>query len=169
MLRLHSTEAVQVSPVALLVQELLSVLLSVDVQQGRPDAPKLCYGDGPSAHPADVSALGGDLPLKEELPLLRGEAVLGEDLQVLRFGENSADEGFRRPGTDDVPAGAVAQDSAQGVDDDALARAGLAGQGVKAPVKGDVRLLNDGDVLDVQKRKHGSVPFISPSPPAPTR
>jgi sugar phosphate isomerase/epimerase len=69
-------------------------------------------------------------------------------------GEFGADEGLCGSGTDQLPGGPAAQHSAHGVDDDGLTGAGLARQGVEPREKPDVRLLDDGNILDVKQFQH---------------
>ena len=150
-LRLHPAEAVQVGAVLFLVQQLLPVVLAVDVQQRAADPAQLGHGHRPAAHAAGVLPVGVDLPLEQKLPVLRLQAALLQGRQGRHAGEHGADEGLRRAGADQVPAGPLAQHGPHGVDHDALSGAGLAGQGVEALVEGDVRLLDHRDILNMQQ------------------
>ena len=58
---------------------------------------------------------------------------------------------------DQLTAGALAQHGAEGVNNDGFARARLAGQGVEARLEPDVRLLNNGDILNMEHFQHGVV------------
>jgi hypothetical protein len=55
-----------------LIQELLPVLLAVDIQQLTAHIFELGYGDRPAIDPAEVFAVGQDLPLKKKLSVLIG-------------------------------------------------------------------------------------------------
>jgi hypothetical protein len=144
--------------VPLLVQELGPVVLAVDVQQVSPQLPQLGHGEGPAVGTADVFPVAGYLPLEEQVPVLvRGQPVLQQARQIRRDGgELRADKSLGGPGADKVPGGPPPQDGPHGVDDDGFARAGFAGQGVEAGTELDVRLLNDRDILNVQKLQHGN-------------
>ena len=94
--------------------------------------------------------------------LVRGQAVFRQARQVRRDrGELRADKGLGGPGADQIPGGPSPQDGPHGVDDNGLARAGLAGEGVEAWAEPDVRLLNDRDILNVQKLQHGGHSFTA--------
>ena len=150
-LPVHLTEAVQVGPMLFLVQQLLSIMLAVDVQQGSADFPQLGHSYGPAAHPAGVFAVGVDLPLQQQLPVLRLDAALLQCRQGRHAGKYGADKGFRRPGADQIPAGPLTQHSAHGVDDNAFTGAGFAGKGVEALIEGNIGFLYYCDVFNVQQ------------------
>ena len=150
-LRLYPAKAVQIGAVLLLIQQLLPVMLAVDIQQRAADPPQLGHGHRPAAHPAGVFPIGIDLPLEQQLPVLRLHAALLQHRQRRHPGEHGADKGLRRAGADQVPAGTLAQHGPHGVDHDTLSGAGLAGQSVEALVKGDVRLLNHRDIFNMQQ------------------
>ena len=59
-----------------------------------------------------------------------------------------------RPGADQLPGCSLPQNSAEGVNDNRLARARLTRQGVESGPKGDVRLLNDGNILNMKQFQH---------------
>ena len=63
-----------------------------------------------------------------------------------------------RPGADQLPGCSLPQNSAEGVNDNGLARARLTRQGIESGPKGDVRLLNDGNILNMQQIKHIVLP-----------
>ena len=62
-------------------------------------------------------------------------------------GEAGADVGLVGPGADQVTGGALTQHGAQRVNDDGFTGAGLAGEGVEARLKGDIRPVDDGDIF----------------------
>ena len=141
----------------LLVQQLLAIVLPVDVQQAAAQRFQLAHRHGPSVHPAGALAVAADLPLqKQGAVLLRRDAQRLRDRGV-RAGEHSTDEGLVRAGADQLTAGALAQHGAEGVDDDGFARARLTGQGVEARLEPDVRLLDDGDIFNMEHFQHGVV------------
>ena len=139
----------------LLIQKLLSVVLAVDIQQGGAQAAELGHSHRPAVDPAGVPAVGVDLPLEEELPLPGVQAALPEDRQLRHGGEHRADKGLCRAGPDQLPAGPLAQYRPHGVDDDGFPGACLAGEGVETGVKGDVSLLDHGDIFNMEQVQHG--------------
>ena len=161
---LRPAKAVQIQQVLLLVQQLLAVVLTVDIQQAAAQGAKLGNGDGASVDPADVLAVAVDLPLQKQLPLPGNAQVLPQPGRNVR--EARADKGHIGPGTDQVPGGPLAQHGADGVDDDGLTGAGFAGQGVEAGPELDVRALDDGDILNVEQLQHLRIPPMSAPCPA---
>ena len=141
---------VQIRKVLRLVKELLRVVLAVDVDQLSAQLFEDGHGDGPSVDAADVFAVAIDLPLHQKLARLIVHTVFLEPRKLRHIGEHGADESAVRPGANDVPVRPLAQDGRDGVDHDRFTGAGLAGQDVEAPVKGDLRLLDDGDIFDVE-------------------
>ena len=135
------------------VQQLLSVVLAVDVQQLTPQLPQLGHGHQPPVHPADIPAVPLDLPLEEQL-LPRRDPVFLQPAQPGHAGEHRVDQGRLRPGADQLPAGPLPQHRTDGVNDDGLARSGLTGQSVEARIELDIGPLDDRDILNVKQRKH---------------
>ena len=103
--RFHPAEAIQISAVLLLVQKLLAVMLTVDIQKLRADLPQLRDRQRPSVDPAGVFAVRRHLALQEEISILiRGDAVFRQARKLLRnVGKHSADKRLGRPGTDQFP------------------------------------------------------------------
>ena len=139
----------------LLVQKLLAVVLAVDIQQAAAQHFQLSHRHRPPVHPADVFSVAVDLPLQQQRAvLLRGDAQRLR-YRVVHAGEHCTDEGLVHTCTDQLAAGALPQHGAKGVDDDGLTRARFAGQGVEARLEPDVRLLDDGDILNMEHFQHG--------------
>ena len=162
---LRPPEAVQISPVLLLIQKLLAVVLAVDVQQFGTDLPQLADCDGAAIGPTGILAVTENLPLQKQRPvLIRGHTVGGQSRQFRGYtGKLRTDKSLIGPGADQLPGSTAAQHRAHGVDDDGLTGAGLAGKGVKARAKLNVRRLNDRDILNVQQFQHGlALPFPNP-------
>src|SRR5690349_16766260 len=85
------------------------------------------------------------------------EIVVGGDAQLLeklgelrrpRHREDAFDPRLASLGANDVWAQPVAQEPANGVDDDGLAGAGLAGEDDQARAQLDVHVVDDGKVFD---------------------
>ena len=141
-----------------LVKELTGIVLTVDRDQ--PGAQGAQGGDryALTVDPAGVASVGQDLPLDQQLVLHR-DVVLLEPVQGRDLGEDGADKGVIGPGADHLAVGPLAEDGGDGVDDDGFSRAGFARQNVKAPAKANIGLLDHGDILNVEQRKHGSTSF----------
>lgn len=159
---LHTAVAVQIGAMLLLVQQLLTIMLAVNIQQLAANPPQLGHRHGPAIDPAGIFPVGIDLPLQQQFPALRRESAFRQYRQVRHILKHGADKGLGCAGTDQIPAGALAQHRPHGIDYDGFPRAGFSGQGIETAVKGDVRLLNDSDILNMQQIEHGSHSF----PPA---
>ena len=103
--RVHPAEAIQISAVLLLVQKLLPVMLTVDIQKLSADLPQLRDSQRPPVDPAGVFAVRRHLALQEEISVfIRGDAVFRQPRKLLRnVGKHSADKRLGRPGTDQLP------------------------------------------------------------------
>ena len=123
----------------------------MDVEELTPQLPELSHRQRPAIDPAGVAPVPMDLPLEHQLLPVLGKAVVLQPLQGQRAGEHRVDQRRFGTGADQLPAGPLPQDGADGVDDDGFTRPRLAGQDVKAPVKADVRRLDNGDVFDVKQ------------------
>jgi hypothetical protein len=115
------------------------------------------------AEPADRDEGAVDESLAR--PLVRDRA-LDEELSVLRFGqageldgpagdvEDGLDERFFRAGPDEVRRGLVAEEKADGVDQDGLARPRFAREDGKPLVEADLERLDRGQIPDPQELDH---------------
>ena len=149
---LQLAEAVQIPQVAGLVQQLLTVVLAVDVNELAAQGTQLDHGAGHAPHPADVFPVCLDLPGQEQLSVfVRADPHLLKPGQVGQVPEQGGHQGGLLPGADQVPAGALPHDGADGVDDDGLARAGLAGEHVEPGAEGEIRPIDEGDVLNMKQ------------------
>ena len=128
-------------------------MLSVNVQNLLAQLAQLGDGERTGIDPALVAPIALDLPLQQQFSVFVGaDAGLVKPLQCGQITEYCADKGGFCPGADQIPTGALPQHGADGVDHNGFARAGLAGQGVEALSKLDVRRLDQGDILDIQQR-----------------
>ena len=110
-------------------------------------------GDEDAVDEGLARALVGDRALDEELAVLR----LGQAGQVDGLAgdvEDGLDEGLALARPDEVGGTLVAQDEADGVDDDGLAGAGLAGQDGEAGVEMDLEVLDRRQIPDAQELDH---------------
>ena len=138
----------------LLIQQRLTVVLPVDIQQPSAQCLQLAHRDRPPVDAADVLSVAVYLPLEQQRAIrFRCDTQLLCQGAVYA-GKRCAHKRLVRAGADQLPAGALAQHGAECVDDDGLTRARLAGQRIEPPLERDVRLLNDGNILDVQQLQH---------------
>ena len=154
----HPAKAVQIHNVLLLVQQLLPVVLPVDIQQSGTQCPQLSHCYRTAVDPAYVFAVGLDLPLQQQRPIrLQLDAQLLRQLRC-HTGKSRADKRLFSPGADQLPAGPLPQYSAQTVDNNGLARAGLTGQGIEPRCEFDIRHLDNSDILNMQQLQHTDLP-----------
>ena len=132
------------------VQQLLSVVLAVDVQQLLAQLPQLRHRHRAAIHPAQVASVSLDLPLEQQLLLGHRDAVFLKPRQGRCLGKHRRHQSRTGSGADKLPAGALAQHRSDGVDDDGFARSGLTGQHVEPRLKGDVCRLDQGDIFNVK-------------------
>ena len=145
---------IKIGKVARLVEKLLRIVLAVDADEL--DAEPLQNGDRdrPAVHAADVFPVGIDLTLDEKLVRIVFDLIFPEPRKLGNTGKDGADKRTRRAGPDDVTVRPLAENGGNGIDHDGFACAGLAGQHIEAAVKADLRLLDHGDILNVQHIQH---------------
>ena len=68
------------------------------------------------------------------------------------------------PLPDQVGLGPLAQKEGDAVDEDGLARPRLTGQGAQAPLEGQVKPLDEGDVPQVEFQEHATAPPLLSGP-----
>ena len=137
------------------VEQADRVVLPVDVDEPAAQFPQ---DSGGGRHPVDAAAalaLGGDLPGQQQLVA----ALIARLFQAVLDGgghllEGRPDHRLGGAGADQLTGSAAAQNGIDGVDQDRLAGAGLAGQDVQSLFKVDVGLLDDGHIFDLQAAQH---------------
>ena len=141
------------------VGQALAVVLAVDGQQPGADVPHHRGGGGHAIDAAAALALGIDFAVKQQV--VQGLVAAALQFGADRFGdilEGGPDTGFLRAAAHQLAGGAVAQDRVDGVDQDGLARAGLAGQHIKAGGKFDLGFFDHGNIFDFEVRQHAVSP-----------
>ena len=151
--RLVVRKQVQIPDMRRLVKQLLRVVLPMDLDELDAEPAERGDRDGLAAHAAAVLPVGEDLAGDAELRLIR-DLILREPRQLRHAGKDGADKRFLRAGADHLAGGPFTQNGRDRVNDNRLARAGLAGEDIEAAVKRDLCLFNDGNIFDVQGRKH---------------
>ena len=134
------------------VQQLLPVMLAMDIQQAVAQRAQLRDGHGTTIQPAGVFAVGIDLPLQQPLLCILNAHVGAQPLRYLR--KHGADKSVIGTGADQFTGGALPQNGAQRINNDGLSGAGFTGQRIEARAEGYVRLLNDGNILNMQQIQH---------------
>jgi hypothetical protein len=133
--------------------------LTMDVHQQLADLAQQRQGDGAAVDAGQAAALAPDLArqdhpvrlIRQPFPLQdRRDAASG----LARQGKLRLDD--RRFGAlaHDAHIGAAAQDELDGVDDDRLAGAGLAGEDNEASGKRELELGNDGEIAYAEGLEH---------------
>ena len=142
--------------------------LAVDVDQPLAEPRQDGGGDGAPVDARGAAAPGGDLAREDQrLVAVAGGLVVKAELgqQGAHLGgaprvagrverEDALDARARRAGADELGAGALAEDRAERVDDDRLARAGLAGERVEARPEVEPQPVDDREVADGQFQQH---------------
>ena len=156
-----SAAAVQITQMAGRVQQLLSIVLTVDIQQLTAQLPQLGHRHQPPVYPAHVASVPLDLPLEQHLSIMKSNAVLLQPRQGRHLGEHRRHQSRLGPGADQFPAGALPQYGADGVNDNGFACTGLTGEDVVARFKADVRRLDQGNIFDMKQGKQTITPISS--------
>ena len=100
-----------------------------------------------------------NLPADNQIAVLvRALPVLFKPGKLWKVGENRLHKGGFCAGADEIPAGALADHRADGIDHDRLSRAGFAGKCIKAGVKPDIRRFNDRNIFNMKQREHSNHP-----------
>ncbi len=129
------------------------IVLPVDVDEPRPELAEPPHRDKDAVDEGLARALVGDRALDDELAVLR----LGKPGQIDgQSGDvkDGLDQGLALARPDEIGGALVALNEADGVDDNGLARAGLAGQDGEAGVEVDLEVLDRRQIPDAQELDH---------------
>ena len=146
---------IEIADMRRLVEQLLRIVLAVDLDELDAELPERRDRDRLAADAAAVFPVCKDLTGNTKLRLIR-DLIFREPRQLRHAGKNGADKRLLRAGTDHLARGPFTQNGRDRVYDDGFARAGLTGKDIKASVKGDLCLLDHGNIFNMQGRKHGS-------------
>ena len=152
-----TAEAVEQAQLARWLEESLLIVLAVDLREAGPERREAADRDRAVVQAHGRTTVGSDLPTHDDRPLarldqVRQRVVVGRGRSV----EDRLDAGGIGPGADLVGGGARAERECDGVDDQRLAGAGLAGEHREARREGEPHRLDHGEVLDGQLAKgHG--------------
>lgn len=153
--------AVCVQQVALRVRahQALVRVLAVDVDQAVAQLAQLRDGGGRAVDIRAAASLGVDHAAQGEF-FVSVEFALGQPGTQRRGGiEDGGDVGARGALAQHAGVAALAQRQGQGVDEDGLARAGLAGKHGEARAEMDLGLFDDDEVADMQGAQHGGANY----------
>ena len=135
-------------------RQLAVLVLAVEGEQALPQA--LQVGDGGGAA-VDVRAgppVGADAPREHDLLGVGGEQLAALGVQLRGQREAALDVGLGGAGAHDPGAGAPAEQQVEGVGEDGLAGAGLAGEDVQPGGQLELGPLDQEEVLDAQFVQH---------------
>ena len=108
-------------------------MLTVDIHEQLTDLPEHCRRRRSAVYPRRAFALGGYLAHENKFAVLGGKTKLRQ-LRLHAVGnivEQRGNNRLRRPAADDILVSPAAEHRVDTADDDALARAGLAGENVE--------------------------------------
>ncbi len=151
------------------VAEALRLVLGADLDQHLGDGAERGEGDGHVVDPRLAAAGGGQTAAQDVLTVLRGDGAgglggggdSGFDL------EGGGDLGVLGARTDQLGLGAAAAQQVEGVQEQALARAGLAADHGQALRGREARLGDDDEILDQEFGEHARDHPQGASAPAP--
>ncbi|MNT47886.1 hypothetical protein D3C72_1846360 [compost metagenome] len=151
---------VEQQPLRIGAQQQLVGVLSVDVDQLVPHFAQLCQRGRGAVDKSLAAAAGIDrTPQQHRAGAIVGivgiELALGQPGVERRVGrEGGADAGAGRAFAHDAGVGPLAQHQGQGVDQDRLAGAGLAGEDGEARGEIQVERIDDDEIADGQAAQH---------------
>ena len=136
------------------IQQLLSIMLAVNIDQMAPQYPQLRHRNRPPAYPTDIFPIRSDLTLQHQITILvRHDSQISAQLgSYMR--KQCADKSLVRTGTDQVAGSPLPQNGTHGIDHNGLAGACFTCQRVKSRFKSDLRLFNDGNILNMKQFQH---------------
>src|SRR2546425_838737 len=154
--RLGVGEPVQQVELARGLEQALVLVLAVDLDERVPEALEQADRHRRVVDERAVAAAARELATHHDLALLHRESRLVERGRhaAVGHGEHRFHGGALGVGADHVGRGAAAARQEEGVDQDGLAGAGLAGEDVEAGGEGDGNVLDDREVSDPQLAQH---------------
>ena len=140
-------------------------MLTMDVDQLDPQLMQNGHRHQGAVYPADILSVQIYLPVHHGFRVIF-HSVFGKPGKLRNLGKHRPDTCLVRPGTDHIPIGPLPQNGSYGINNNGFTGTGFAGQDIKAAVKGNIRTLNNRNVLNVQQAQHGtSLLWISSAGP----
>ena len=159
-------EAIEQQELTRRLHEPLMLVLAVELHQRVPQPLQEPHRGGSVIDEHAVPAGPCHLPLDHELAAQQRMAGCLED-PCHRAARPRLEESFHhrrlRAGSDEVGLRTCADDQQEGIDDDGLARARLAGEDVEARAEGHRHLLDDGKVAKPELGQHGAGAMLRPA------
>ncbi len=155
--RLVAGKAVQKRQVGRLVKQGSRVVLPVDVDEAQAELFERTDRHRYAVYAAVVLAVEIDLPADGQL-IFKRHAVVRKPRKLRHAVKDGAHRSLVFSRADHIAVGALAQNGGDRVDHDGLARTRFTGQDIEAVLKQDVRLLDHGDILDMEQTEHGRFP-----------
>ena len=153
---LEATVSVEQATLDRRVEQPLLLVLAVHLDQQAADLAHQAGADRLVVDEAARATVGADHAAQHQV-VLRRDAVLGEQCldRIARRGrEHGADACLRGAPTHQIAVRPAAQRQSQGIEQDRLAGAGLAGQHAKAGLEREVEPLDQDDVADREAGQH---------------
>ena len=150
----RARKRIQIADVRGIVEQLLAVVLAVDIDKPGRRAAQHGRRGGPSAHAAGPASVRGNVALDQQTAILvRRHAKFCQRRKRLRreVAEKRRHRSARCARAHQVAAGPRTQHRTDGVHHNRLARAGFAGQNVKALVEFDIRGFHDRYVFNMKR------------------
>ena len=150
---------VEIDQVVLFVKELLRIVLAVDVDEPSPQLFKRRHTHRPPVYAADIFPVRVNFTLHLQFLRVKFHLILGKPAAFRNLRKNRAHKRAASTGPDDVSVRALAQNGRDRVNDDGFTGTCFTGQNVEAALEENFRLLDDGDIFNMQNAQHGRFSF----------
>ncbi len=171
-LLLQPGKGVEQRPVAARIEKSAIVVLAVQLHQRLRQPPQHLTAHPPVVDPGSLAAIRGVDAAQDQTVIVRQPRFAQNRMGGMAGGEieDSRHLALRRPRPHQRRAATPAQHKTQGVQQDRLAGAGLAGQHVETRPEVKLQPVDDEQIADIETAQHGSVPSRAPRlQPAPRR
>ncbi len=152
----EAAEGVEHGAVVGAVEQALLLELALDLHQQLADTPQQGDADGLVVDEGAAAAVGAELAAQDDVAVV-GEALLVEQCAHGMVGDNrelGADAGLPGARAEQLQIGAAAEGEAEGIQQDRLAGAGLAGQHGEAGIDLEIQAVDEDDVANRQVQQH---------------
>ena len=142
-------------------QQLQIVALTVDADEGRRHGAQRVGADSATVYLTLRAPIRAKRAGEQQIAILvRRKLVFGKQAAAVftEITEHGADHGFFLAGAQKFPVAARAEQKADAVNQNRLARAGLTCQCGKALFKINIHAFDNCDIFDVQRQQHGHTP-----------
>ena len=129
-------------------------MLTVYVDQLHAQFPEDRHRNQTAINPADIFAIQVNLTLNNCLRIVF-HAIIRKPGKLRHIGKNSPDRCLICTGTNHITIGTLAENGGNRIDHDGFTGTGFTGQDVETLVKGNIRPVDDRNILNMQKTQHG--------------